>query len=59
MRFQLVINHREHDTLYIVIDTSQPEREQPCVIESWSTISEPNARYLAIDFCNRHNAKGY
>jgi len=59
MRFQIVINHGENGSVYMVIDTVQPEREQPCVIESWNTNKDKNARYLAMDFCNRHNAKGY
>lgn len=56
-RYQVATTHGEGATVYAVIDTAQPQDEQPCVVQSWSTRTEPNARYLAEDFCQRHNAE--
>ena len=55
MRYKVVINHGEHGTVFSAVDTSQPEAEQPCVIHSWNIANEPNAKYLADDFCVRHS----
>lgn len=55
-RYGIQYQHGEHGTVYYVLDLSQPESEQPCIIHSWSTATEPNARFLAEDFCIRHNA---
>lgn len=56
-RYIVIINHGEYVTTYAVVDTYQPESEQPCVIHEWNTKREPNAKYLADDFCKRHNDK--
>ena len=55
-RYKVTLWHGEYGTVYYVIDTSQPESEQPCVIHSWNTRTEPQAEFLARDFCLRHNA---
>lgn len=44
-------------TSHYVIDTDRPEREGSRVIYAWDTNDEPNAAFLARDFCERHNAK--
>lgn len=56
-RFAVRIDHGEGATVYSVMDTWAPDAEQPAVIRSWSTAKEPSARYLAYDYCARHNAK--
>jgi len=56
-RYETTIAHGEAGTVYSVVDTTQPEAEQPCVVQSWNTRTDPNAQYLARDFCIRHNAK--
>lgn len=56
-RYQVTVTHGEAGTVYAVVDTIQPEAEQPAVILSWNTATERNAEYLASDFCLRHNAK--
>ena len=56
-RYVVTILHGESGTVYHVVDTAPPEAEQPCVIHSWKYPEEPNACYLATDFCERHNAK--
>lgn len=55
-RYITVTTHGERATAYAVVDTAQPEAEQPAVIHAWRTDTEPNARFLAEDFCQRHNA---
>ena len=56
-RYKTVVTHGESGSLFQVVDTWQPECEQPCVVLSWNTSNEPNAAYLARDFCDRHNSK--
>jgi len=56
-RYQVVVWHGEHATVYYVVDTIQPDDKQPYVIHSYSTDKEYNAKFLAEDFCLRHNAK--
>jgi protease II len=56
-RYIVTVWHSENYTTFYVVDTSQPEREQPCIIHAWSDQVEPNASFLARDFCMRHNAK--
>lgn len=54
-RYQLMTWHSEGYSAFYVVDTIQPEDEQPAVVVSWNTKDEPNARYLAMNFCDRHN----
>ena len=57
-RYRVVTAHVERHSIFYVVDTAQPEAEQPSVVAYWTTATEPNARFLADDFCERHNAKG-
>lgn len=53
----VVVTHGEGDTLYSVVDTSLPDREQPAVIKTFSGRRHgANARYLADDFTARESA---
>ncbi len=54
-RYKIVVTQGEYAIIYDVVDTIQPEREQPCIVHSFSTRDEPNAAFLANDFCRRHN----
>lgn len=54
-RYKVAVFHGEGATTYSAVDTWQPDAQQPAVIQSWSTRSEPHAKYLAEDFCERHN----
>lgn len=56
-RYKVTISHGEGATLYAVVDTSQPEEEQPAVVLTYSTATEPNAEFLARDYAKRHNDK--
>ena len=56
-RYVVATFHGEGATVFHVVDTAQPTDAQPVIILSWSTAKEPNARYLAEDFCERHNTK--
>lgn len=58
-RYKVVVNHGEGGSTYSVVDTAQPENEQPAIVHSWSTAQEPNAKFLAEDFTQRHNSKGF
>lgn len=54
-RFSVRVIHGEGDTVFHVVDAAPPEREQPCIVMSFSLRKEPNAAFLAADFCKRHN----
>jgi hypothetical protein len=56
-RYRVVVNHGEYASTYNVVDTAQPESEQPCIVIGWSSRTEAHAAYLAANFCTRHNAK--
>lgn len=59
-RFQVTYQHGEHRTVFYVVDTAQPEAEQPAVVASFGTDRDPYgapARWLAHDYADRHNAK--
>jgi hypothetical protein len=56
-RYIVVVNHGERFTTYNVVDTWQPQSEQPAVVHCWATDFEPNAAFLAKDFCVRNNGK--
>lgn len=51
-RYRVVTWHGEMETIYMIVDTSQPIDEQPAVVRRFSTATAPNALYLAYDFCN-------
>lgn len=54
-RFIVTVYPGEAGTVYNVVDRAQPDPEQPCVVASWSSVTERNAAYLARDYCARHN----
>jgi hypothetical protein len=55
-QYKVVTWHGEVGTAYAVVDTFQPSSEQPAVVHTFSTTADRNARYLAEDFCARHNS---
>lgn len=56
-RYKVVAWHGEIGSTYSVVDTLQPESDQPAVVRTWLTETEPHACWLAEGFCRRHNAK--
>ena len=54
-RFNVVVTHGEFASTFTVVDSEQPEAEQPAIVRAWNNRNEPNAAYLARDFCARHN----
>lgn len=54
-RYVVTTWHGEAGTVYNVVDAYAPAEEQPAVVASWSTFKDKNARFLAEDFCSRHN----
>lgn len=59
-RFRVAVSHGEGDTVFYAVDSAAPQDEQPAVVRSWR-MSEcrggASARWLADDFCARHNAR--
>ena len=55
VRYKVVIRHDEGASLFLVVDTFQPTEEQPCIVLGYNSKTEPNAAFLAKDFCERHN----
>ena len=59
-RFRVTVQHGEGRSVYYVVDTAQPEAEQPAIVASFGTDRDPfgaSARWLAQDYADRHNAK--
>ena len=57
--YRVAVGHGEGRTVYYVVDSSQPEAEQPAVVRSFDTSRDgggASAGWLARDFCERHNA---
>lgn len=60
VRFIVTSQDGEHRSVFYVVDTAQPEREQPAVVASFGTDRDrygAPARWLAQDYADRHNAK--
>jgi hypothetical protein len=54
-RYIVTAFHGATATTFYAVDTFQPEDEQPAIVRSWSTGLDPNAFWLAQNFCDRHN----
>jgi hypothetical protein len=62
-RFAVIASHREDGppvwcpTHFHALDTHAPEAEQPAIVRSWSTATEPRAATLAHDWVRRQNIR--
>lgn len=55
-RYTVRTVHGEGATVYHALDTFAPDTEQPSIVRSWSSRTEPRAHELALDWVRRHNA---
>ena len=56
--YMVAVWHGEGRTVFYVVDSRQPESEQPAVVCSFNTAHDGQgaaASWLARDFCERHN----
>lgn len=61
MRFTIVTNHGERQTIYSVVDTLAPADEQPAVVATYGTAAlggmAPKAARLACDTRNERERR--